>query len=296
MKKVITYIIVLLLFCVLILVGDTILFEAQTPEVSYIIPRQIQYSFTVQNKTGRLMKNAEFWTYAPVKQTATQRCMKLEVSHSYELSIDDLGNQILHFTFNDFPPFATKIVTIKADLLLAEKPNPSLEQDIKDYLGESPYCESQDSQIQGLARDLRVSDPLKTVENIYAWVAGNVEYAGYLKHTRGARYAINNKKGDCTEFMYLFAALCRAGDIPARGIGGYVCDGNAVFRPNDYHNWAEFYHDGAWRLSDPQRKVFRQNPSQYIAMQIIDSSTKNPMGEYHRFRFAGDGFKVKMNG
>jgi hypothetical protein len=46
---------------------------------NYSILRQIQYSFTLQNKTNRLLEKAEFWTYAPVKQTATQRTIHLEV-------------------------------------------------------------------------------------------------------------------------------------------------------------------------------------------------------------------------
>jgi hypothetical protein len=51
-----------------------------------------------------LLKQAEFWTYGPVKQTATQRCVNLEASHEYQLIRDNLGNQILYFTFTDRAP------------------------------------------------------------------------------------------------------------------------------------------------------------------------------------------------
>ena len=47
-------------------------------------------------------------------------------------------------------------------------------------------------------------------------------YVGYIKNDRGALYALKTKEGDCTEFMHLFVALCRANKIPARCIGGYV--------------------------------------------------------------------------
>jgi hypothetical protein len=94
--------------------------------------------------------------------------------------------------------------------------------------------------------------------------------------------------------MSLFAALCRAKKIPARGIGGYVCSGDSILQPGSYHNWAEFYEAGAWRIADPQKKVFRNRPSDYIAMRIIGESSKNPMGEFNRFRSSGDGLEVKM--
>jgi transglutaminase-like putative cysteine protease len=266
------------------------------PEAHYSIPRHIQYSFTLQNTTNRLVKQAEFWTYAPVKQTSTQQCVNIESSHPFELISDDLGNQILHFTFQDLPPYTTKIITIKAELLFSDKPNRLPVKDLQSYLRAEKYCESDDPEIARLARKLKGPKKVKSAENIFRWVADNIQYAGYLRNARGALHALREKKGDCTEFMYLFAALSRANEIPARCIGGYVRSENAILRPNGYHNWVEFYDKGAWRIADPQRKIFMQNQSYYIAMHVISRSLKNPMGNYHRFRFAGKGLKVKMNG
>jgi len=267
-----------------------------SPEAHYIIPRHIQYSFTLQNKTNRLVKEPEFWTYAPVKKTPTQQCVKLEASHPFQLISDDLGNQIVYFTFKNLPPYGTKIITIEADLLLSDTSNPMLVRDLSAYLQAEKYCESDDPEISRLAKELKGPKPVKTAENIFRWVAGNVEYTGYLRDSRGALYALRNKKGDCTEFMYLFSALCRANNIPARCIGGYVCQENAVLKSNGYHNWVEFCDGGVWKIADPQRKVFMQHPSQYIAMQVIQKSSTNPMGDYRRFRCVGDGLKVKMKG
>lgn len=267
-----------------------------SPKVHYTIPRHIQYTFTLQNKTNRLVKEAEFWTYAPVKQTPAQQCVHLKASHPFQVISDDLGNQILHFTFKNLPPYGTKIITIEADLLLSDTPNPMPVKDLTAYLRAEEYCESDNPEISLLAKKLKTAEPVKTAENIFRWVAGNVEYMGYLRNSRGALYALRNKKGDCTEFMYLFAALCRANNIPARCIGGYVCTENAVLKPNGFHNWVEFCDNGVWKIADPQRNVFMQNPSRYIAMQVIGEAPKNPMGDYRRFRYAGDGLQVKMKG
>jgi len=220
----------------------------------------------------------------------------LEASHPFQVISDDLGNQILQFTFKDLSPYATKIITIEADLLLSDTPNPMQVKDLSAYLRAEKYCESDDPEISQVAKELVGPKPVSTAENIFRWVAGHIQYAGYLREPRGARYALRHKRGDCTEFMYLFAALCRADNIPARCVGGYICPENAVLKPNSFHNWVELRDNGVWKIVDPQRKVFMQVPSHYIAMQVISESPTNPMGDYYRFRFAGDGLRVKMNG
>jgi hypothetical protein len=108
--------------------------DSKLAKKAYSIPRQVQYNFTLRNKTNRLIKKAEFWTYAPVKQTSTQLCDNIESSHPYQMIYDELGNQVLHFTVNDFPPYATKIIQIKARVLLSDKPVPATVGDIKPYL------------------------------------------------------------------------------------------------------------------------------------------------------------------
>jgi hypothetical protein len=273
-----------------------IYFWLASPRASYTIPRHIRYSFTLRNTTNRLLKGIEFWTYAPVRQTATQQCARLDASHPYQLFLDDLGNQILRFTFGEFAPYATKVITIEVDLLLADSPNSTQVKNLAGYLQADPYCESDDQEISALAKQLQEAKAIETAENIFRWVAGHTHYAGYLKEPRGARYALKQRRGDCTEFMYLFAALCRASKIPARGIAGYVCRENALLHPGDYHNWVEFYADGVWKIADPQGKGFLVHPSHYIAMQVLGKASKSPLNGHHRFRCSAVGVEVTMEG
>ncbi len=71
MKKSSKYTIILCLFVFVICIGGVlIVLKSRIPEPVYTIPRHIQYSFTLQNKTNLLVKEVEFWTYAPVKQTS----------------------------------------------------------------------------------------------------------------------------------------------------------------------------------------------------------------------------------
>lgn len=265
-------------------------------KAGYPIPRQIQYSFTLQNRNHHPLKDAEFWAHAPVSETANQRCERLQISHPYQLLSDEHGNQVLYFQVSQIPPFGTVIVSVKALLSLSDTPNARSGPDPNAYLHPEPFCESDAPEISRLAATLRSEKLMDTVDRIFNWVTSHVRYSGYIRNERGALYALKNKQGDCTEFMYLFAALCRANQIPARTVGGYVCSGNSVVKPGGYHNWAEFFDGKQWGIADPQRKSLMKETSNYIAMQVIADTARNPMAGFQRFRFIGEGLKVKMDG
>ena len=220
--------------------------------------RHIQYRFSLQNGSNQVLDKAEFWTYGPVKMTAAQRCERLDANYPYELIVDDLGNQVLHFTFQNLPPFSTKLIHIQADVELVSAPRTIQAADRNDFLKAENRIESDSPEVLGLAKKLKARNTLDTAQNIFRWVSENIRYAGFHAADRGALYALRHRQGDCTEFMSLFVALCRANDIPARGIGGYVCPGDTILKAGDYHNWAEFYGDGTWRLADPQKRAFRE--------------------------------------
>jgi transglutaminase-like putative cysteine protease len=278
--------------------GTLLLYALLRPAVQepgYPVQRQIQYSFTLQNRGGRLLEKAEFWAAAPVKRTATQKCERLETSHPYELIGDARGNQTLYFQLLDLPPFATKIITVKAYFGLSEEPNPLPEARPSDFLGPEMFCEASAPEIMRLAQTLRAKRPADTAQKILEWISSNVKYTGYVRDDRGALHALQHKQGDCTEFMYLFAALCRANGIPARCIGGYIRAEGSVVKPNDYHNWAEFYDGKVWRLADPQRNVFMRESAGYVAIRVIGGEKDNRAARFHRFKYAGQGLTAKMN-
>lgn len=265
-------------------------------ETFYPIQRQIQYSFTLQNLSNRALKNGEFWALAPVRQTSHQKCERLEVSHPHQILSDAHGNQTLYFNLPELPPFGTLIVSVKATLALSDTANPLPCADMQAYLKPEAYCESGAPEIVRLAKGFTSRRTVAAAEEAFNWTAANIQYAGYLRNERGALYALMNRQGDCTEFMYLFAALCRARDIPARAIGGFLCTGDAVVKPGDYHNWAEFFDGRTWRLADPQRNGWLKDGSHYIAMRVIAEAPGDPLAGFHRFRFNGEGLKARMNG
>lgn len=266
---------------------------AQNVDSAYPLSKVIQYGYTVQNTSAKVLKNAEFRTYSPVKKTSTQKLIKLVVSRPYRLIEDELGNQVLAFEFENMPPNSTKIVSITAELALSNRPN-QMPAPSPGFLESEAYIEAKDEQIQTLAQSLIAETPFKTATKVQQWVSSNLKSETYIPDDRGALYALKHRRGDCTEFSYLFAALGRANSIPVRVMGGYVYENNATLKATDYHNWAEFYTDGVWQIADPQKKNFVSKQANYVAMRIIAPGGKGILGNSHRFSSAGEGLRVSM--
>jgi len=266
---------------------------AQNADSAYPLTKVVQYGYNIQNTSLKVLKKAEFRTYSPVKQTSTQKVVKLVVSRPYRLVEDEFGNQVLVFEFDNMPPNSTKIISITAELALSNKPNP-MPTPAAGFLDAELFIEAKDEKIQTLAQTLIEGTPFKTASNIQQWVSGNLKSEVYVPDDRGALYALKHRSGDCTEFSYLFAALGRANGIPVRIMGGYVYENNATLKAADYHNWAEFYTDGMWQIADPQKKNFASKQANYITMRVISPGGKGILGSSHRFTYAGEGLRVTM--
>lgn len=265
-------------------------------EEIYPQSRNIRYSFTLQNKTNKLLENVNFRVFGPVKKTSFQLTKKITATLPFNLETDKSGNQILVFKIKRLPPYASQVITINATLNFSRHPNTVKLEEKGKYLAEERYVEISDKRLIARSKKLTVDKKIDTAEKILNWVAANIKYSGYIKDDRGALYALKYRKGDCTEYMYLYNALARIAGIPARGIGGFVYSENAVLRPENYHNWSEIYLNGAWRIVDPQNKKFMENESSFIAMRIIsvaDNSTIN-VKNTQQFAVSDKNILVKM--
>jgi transglutaminase-like putative cysteine protease len=91
------------------------------------------------------------------------------------------------------------------------------------------------------------------VQAICDWVNANVQF-GYqhARNTRTAFEAFNERRGVCRDFAHLSVALCRAMNIPARFVNGYLGDIGIAPNPSpmDFNAWFEAYLDGQWHTFD----------------------------------------------
>jgi transglutaminase-like putative cysteine protease len=259
--------------------------------------KTVSYRFLVRNTTNQPVPSANFFVHAPLNQTGTQRCLRIESSHPYEIITDSPAGPLLRFTFENFPPYASKTISIRATLSLDAAPIKIAEtDDPRRFAVALSDSDAQAVAIRQLANGLKTKNVSGTAANLYRWVADNINYTGYSSRAKGASRTFSNRQGDCTEFADLFVALARAADIPARRVSGYLAGGSGLLKPEAYHDWAEFYDNGVWRIADPQQRNFDARYTHYIAMQKEDHSPPvGPMGGFYRFYVDGEGLEVKMD-
>jgi len=128
----------------------------------------------------------------------------------------------------------------------------------KKYVEPEELIESNNSGIVSLGYNLtnNVDSWHEKAVQIYNFVYRHMHYEEQDEE-RGALWALENGVGDCSEYSYLFVALCRAAGIPASIQAGF-----GFHRPSetleDGHMWAEYYLenygwipvDVTWRLFD----------------------------------------------
>jgi len=111
----------------------------------------------------------------------------------------------------------------------------------KKYTQPEELVQSDNPEIVSKAQDITKgeNDTLKKVSKIYDFVIRNMHYTTQDEE-RGAIWALENKTGDCSEYSYLFVALCRAVGIPARIQVGFAFSSTSE-TIEDGHMWAEYY-------------------------------------------------------
>lgn len=124
------------------------------------------------------------------------------------------------------------------------------------YLLPSRYCES--DKLFSLAFDITKDLPLgyPQVEAIRFWVKNNISYEyGRSSSSTSAADIVQTKTGVCRDFTHLCLALCRALNIPARMVVGYLYD----LKPMDLHAWFEAYVGDKWYTFDATQDTPKAN-------------------------------------
>ena len=248
--------------------------------------RRIRFRISLQNPLARSLSDQKFWCYLPLNSEA-QMLQNIHVSMDHRIEADDLGHQILKLCFDEVPGYFQKIVMLEVGVRFNQGRPPVALLQNSDWLKSERFIEANSVQIVDLAAQLRRGSDSQTIEAIYKWVSQNIEYAGFIPDDLGALYALENRRGDCTEYAYLVAALARANKIPARVIGGYFADHDIAPKPQDYHNWVEVFVDGRWSIVDAQKGYLYPRPGLYVAFRIHHRNSINDVGVAHRYRVGG---------
>ncbi len=173
---------------------------------------------------------------------------------------DEHGNIIHRFVLAPGEHFLTydaivKVSSIREDTFWSDGPTSiqDLPQDLLRYTQPSRYCDSDrltdfawqnfGAQPAGLPRVLAVCE----------WLHANIEYRnGSGSPFITANDVIQRGYGVCRDFAHCAVAICRALNLPARYVSGYVSDicWPDDRRPMDFHAYLEVWLDGRWQTFD----------------------------------------------
>lgn len=253
-----------------------------------VVSRQLRWTFELSNPLSSDLTDQVVWFYVPAVEAPAQTLDAVRLSMPWALTRDVLGQGIVEVKIPRFPALGRRVVSVIADLSMRDLPRESGLDDGEAWLGPERYIEVNDPAVRALAGALRCATAVDTARAIYDWVRGNLAYAGYAADDHGAAEALARRRGDCTEYAYLVVALARANGIPARMLGGYDTDRNAVLRPEDYHNWAELHFDSRWNLVDAQKERWLGPVERYVTFRIYRDAVLNPVGLAHRYAVQGE--------
>ena len=254
--------------------------------------RKLRFLLSFYNPSSKNLGRQVFWCYLPFN-SGSQTLINFQVSNPYRLHTDSLGHNILEIEFSNAHSHFQKVVTLEILVEFLETSPTRSNLSSSSWLHPERFIEVNDPKIINLARELRATSDDKTIENIYNWVSKSLNYSGYIPDDLGALYALEKKSGDCTEYAYLVAALARVNLIPSRIIGGYLTEKDVAPVPKDYHNWAEVFLSGDWKIVDSQKGNFLPNIGIYTGFEIYRHPSVNIMDGAHRYRLSGS-LLVKM--
>jgi transglutaminase-like putative cysteine protease len=136
---------------------------------------------------------------------------------------------------------------------LTEHPVSELPNDTLIYLLNSRYCEV--DRLSNIAVELfgNVTPGWNRVQAITSWVNSKVSF-GY-QHARSTKTALDvftERVGVCRDFQHLAVTFCRALNIPARYVTGYLGDIGIppTYTPMDFSAWFEVYLNNRWWTAD----------------------------------------------
>lgn len=139
--------------------------------------------------------------------------------------------------------------------------------DTLNYLIEERNFQIKSKNIVKVANTLIGSTREEITNSIFDYVIGHLEYYNYIDVDRGAKKALKQGKGDCTEYSELMVTLCRTKQIPAKIIKGLtIKKGGEVGR----HNWVEVYFPQyGWVAFDPTWADYPNSSTTFYSMKNL---------------------------
>lgn len=124
------------------------------------------------------------------------------------------------------------------------------------YCLPSRYCQSDVLRTRAMEISAGALPGYPQVEAIRTWISTTIRYEyGTSDTSTSALVTLESESGVCRDFAHLGIALCRAIEIPARMVVGYLHE----LVPMDQHAWWEAYVGGRWFTFDATQQEPKGN-------------------------------------
>jgi transglutaminase-like putative cysteine protease len=144
-----------------------------------------------------------------------------------------------------------ELITTPVPLHLQEAEVTAVPDEALRYLMPSRYCESDILSRAAQQMFGHLPHGLSRVRAIENWIHDSIYYLpGFSNSTTTAQEVFVQRAGVCRDFAHLGITLCRALNIAARLVVGYVYFEEP---PQDFHAVFEAWLDGQWVVFDPTK-------------------------------------------
>jgi transglutaminase-like putative cysteine protease len=139
-----------------------------------------------------------------------------------------------------------------------ETPVSSLPDEVLSFIMPSRFCLPDELGHEAWQRFGQLTPGWGRVQAIVDYVHGHLEWVpGASNPWTTAPDAYRAGQGVCRDFAHLAISFCRALNIPARYVFGYIPDDVPTSIPMDFAAWFEAYLDGQWHTFDARNNTPR---------------------------------------
>jgi transglutaminase-like putative cysteine protease len=252
--------------------------------------RELVYLFEARNTTAERRTDGELAVFVPPDIAGRQKRVELVSEAPVDVETAAGGNTLAHIELGAVPPYGVRQVRLRIRLEVAEHSSGPAWPDGVESPGRFPV---DDRRIRDAVERVSADSARATAEAIHQWVGEHIDDVGYVARDRGALYALEQGRGDCTEFMSLATTLALAAGLEARGVAGFDYERDQVAKASEFHNWTEVAVDGRWWVLDAQKDVFIDRVDGHIVVRRLTAATTQSASTQGIFQPI-EGFDIRM--
>jgi transglutaminase-like putative cysteine protease/sugar lactone lactonase YvrE len=226
----------------------------------------VEHTFELHNHGPDRLERADLFLALPARHPTFELVGPLELLAPGSKTVtDQWGQRAAHYVFDRVASGATLKVGWRARARLFEVsafpyphkvgPLGQLPAEARRYLADADKYDLRHPAIQKAVREAvgGEKNPYWAARRIYRYIHKRMVYklsGGW----NAAPRVLARGSGSCSEYSFVFIAMCRAAGIPARYVGAVVLRKDLASWDDVYHRWVELYLPGlGWLPVDPSR-------------------------------------------